>query len=63
VYDDGSYEVGMGFYSFYFFHCVVVEDSQLKIIRPTYDPIFLRDELDGSDGEGGCFKSSYAGLG
>ena len=63
MYDDGSDEIGMGLNSFDFFHGIVVEDSQLKIIRPTYDPVFLWDELDCSDGESGCFEGSYAGLG
>ncbi len=51
MYDDGSDKVGMCFDSFDFFHGVVVEDSDMKIIRAADDPVLLWDELDGSDGE------------
>ncbi len=63
MYNDGSDEVGVGFYSFYFFHGIVIEDSEVKIIRPADNPVFLWNELDGSDGKSGGFEGSDAGLG
>ncbi len=51
MYDDGSDKICMGFNSFYFFHVVVIENSQLKIIGPADDPVLLGNELDGSDGK------------
>ena len=42
-----------------FFMRVVVEDAQLKVVRPRDEPVFARDKLDAADGDVGHFKRLY----
>lgn len=44
VNNDCPYKISMGLNCIYFLHCIVVEYSQLKVIRTTYDPVLLRNE-------------------
>lgn len=60
--NDCSDEICVGFNSFYLFHVVVIENSQLEIIRSADDPILLGDEFDCSDGKSRSLQCSNAGL-
>jgi hypothetical protein len=53
MHDYSPNEVAVGFKGLDFFSGMIIEDSNLKIIRSTKNPVFFRKEFDGPDGEGG----------
>jgi len=40
---------------------VVIEDTELKVVRTSDEPVFTRDELDTTDGDVGHFKRLHQG--
>jgi len=49
--------VRMSFESGDFFVCVVVENSELKVVAASYEPVFARDEFNTANGNIGDFES------
>ena len=63
VHQNGADEVAMCLEALHLLSRVVIEDSDLKVIRTAQDPVLLGQELHRADGEGRGLQSFDGSLG